>query len=252
MSFLLLLWVCAAGALLARRLDEAPTRLIDTLALGAALGLAGFAAFGFILGWAFGLSATTVIAAAALTTAVSLGLGVRPRVLFAESGTRPRAAVIVLAVFTAILVGRLADRALFRTPTGIATGDRHNFGDLPFHMGITAGFAYGNNFPPDHPELAGVPLTYPFFGDLVSGMILAMDPRAERLLGLQELKRHVYRTTISTEQRKPEEFNLFRNRDRAIAEACGQGPVRSGLQDWDVATGLRPAPAADSRTGYLN
>ena len=37
-----------------------------------------------------------------------------------------------------------------------------------------------------------------------------------------------------------------------IAEACGQGPVRSGLQDWDVATGLRPAPAADSRTGYLN
>ena len=52
-----------------------------------------------------------------------------------------------------------------------------------------------------------------------SGMILAMDPRAERLLGLQELKRHVYRTTISTEQRKPEEFNLFRNRDRAIAEA---------------------------------
>ncbi len=174
MTFLLLLWVCAAGALLARRLDEAPTRLIDTLALGAALGLAGFAAFGFILGWAFGLSATTVIAAAALTTAASLGLGVRPRALFAESGARPRAAVIVLAVFTAILVGRLADRALFRTPTGIATGDRHNFGDLPFHMGIAAGFAYGNNFPPDHPELAGVPLTYPFFGDLLSAMILTV------------------------------------------------------------------------------
>src|SRR6185369_11394244 len=63
---------------------------------------------------------------------------------------------------------------LFQTPIGVATGDRHNFGDLPFHMGIAAGFAYGNNFPPDHPELAGTPLTYPFFGDLISGMILAV------------------------------------------------------------------------------
>ena len=174
MTFLLILWVCAAGALLARRLDEAPTRLVDTLALGAAIGLAVFAAMGFILGWAFGLSATTVLAAAALTTATSFGLGVRPRALFAEPGARPRTGVIVLALLTAILVGRLADRTLFRTATGIATGDRHNFGDLPFHMGIAAGFAYGNNFPPEHPELAGVPLTYPFLGDLLSGMILAV------------------------------------------------------------------------------
>lgn len=173
MALLLLLWVCASGALLARRLDEG-TRLGDTLALGAALGLAVFAAFGFILGWAFGLSPLTVIGAAVLTTAVALGLGVRPRALLSGPRPRPGAGIVILALLTAILVGRLADRTLFLTPTGVATGDRHNFGDLPFHMGIAAGFAYGNNFPPDHPELAGVPLTYPFFGDLVSGMILAI------------------------------------------------------------------------------
>ena len=174
MSFLLILWVCAAGALLARRLDEAPTRLVDTLALGAALGLAVFAATGFILGWAFGLSSLTAIGAAVMTTVLALGLGARPAALFAEPRPRPRTGVIILALLAAILVGRLADRTLFQTPTGVATGDRHNFGDLPFHMGIAAGFAYGNNFPPDHPELAGVPLTYPFFGDLLSGMILAV------------------------------------------------------------------------------
>jgi hypothetical protein len=60
------------------------------------------------------------------------------------------------------------------TATGIATGDRHNFGDLPFHMAIASGFAYGHNFPPDHPELAGVPLTYPFFGDLIAAMVLTL------------------------------------------------------------------------------
>ena len=174
MSFLLLLWVCAAGALLARRLDESPSRLVDTLALGAAVGLAVFAGFGFILGWAFGLSAITVIGAALMTTVLALAQGARPSALFAGPRARPRAGVIILSLLTALLIGRLADRTLFRTATGIATGDRHNFGDLPFHMGIAAGFAWGNNFPPDHPELAGVPLTYPFFGDLLSGMILAV------------------------------------------------------------------------------
>ena len=174
MSFLLLLWVCASGALLAPRLDETPTRLVDTLALGSALGLAVFSAFGFVLGWAFGLSSITVIGAAVMTSVLALGQGARRSALFAGQRVRPRAGVIVLALLTAILVGRLADRTLFRTGTGVATGDRHNFGDLPFHMGIAAGFAYGENFPPEHPELAGVPLTYPFFGDLLSGMILAV------------------------------------------------------------------------------
>jgi hypothetical protein len=174
-SFLLLLWVCASGALLARRWDEESKRVLDTFALGAALGLAIFAAFGFVLGWAFGLTPATVITSALATSAVGLGLGARPSALgLAARAARPGAGMVVVIVLTSLFVGRLADRALFVTPEGIATGDRHNFGDLPFHMGIAAGFAYGNNFPPEHPELAGVPLTYPFFGDLVSGMILAV------------------------------------------------------------------------------
>jgi len=173
-SFLLLLWVCASGALLARRLDEHPTRPGDTLALGAAMGLAVFAAFGFILGWAFGLSTVTVVAAALLTSGLAMAPGVRPRRLYTGQIEEPPWGVGILTLFTVILVGLLAARTLFWTPAGVATGARHNFGDLPFHMGIAAGFAWGDNFPPDHPELAGVPLTYPFFGDLLSGMILAM------------------------------------------------------------------------------
>lgn len=173
MSLLLLLWVCAAGALLARRLDEGAARPADTLALGAAVGLALFAALGFILGWAFGLSALAVGAAAVLTMAIGLGAGARPSSLLSRSLVRPGRGVAILTLLSVLVVGRLADRTLFATATGVATADRHNFGDLPFHMGIAAGFAYGNNFPPQHPELSGVPLTYPFFGDLLSGMILA-------------------------------------------------------------------------------
>jgi hypothetical protein len=174
-ALLLLLWVCAAGSLLARRLD--PSRfLTETFALGSALGLGLFAGFGFVAGWALGLSTYTVVAAALLVMAAGLGLGVRPRELFAVVREKrwPGPAILVLCVLSIAIVARLADRTLFVTETGIATGDRHNFGDLPFHMAIAAGFAYGDNFPPDHPELAAVPLTYPFFCDLISGMVIAV------------------------------------------------------------------------------
>jgi hypothetical protein len=172
----LLLWVCAAGALLALRLDLTSTRLIDTMALGAAIGLAVFAGFGFVLGWVLGLSSIVVMGAALLTTAVGLGLGARPSALLdrARLLTRPSLGVILISVLSGALVTQLADRTLFETETGLATSDRHNYGDLPFHMSIAAGFAYGDNFPPDHPELAGVPLTYPFFCDLLSGMMVAV------------------------------------------------------------------------------
>ncbi len=173
-ALLLLLWVCAAGALLARRLDETSPRLGETLALGASIGLTIFAGFGFILGWGFGLSAFTVIGASILTMAVGLGLGAKPSAVRPRVWTRPTAGMVILILFTAAVVARLADRTLFETETGIATSDRHNFGDLPFHMAIAAGFAYGQNFPPDHPELAGVSLTYPFFCDLIAGMVLAI------------------------------------------------------------------------------
>ncbi len=146
------------------------------MALGAPVGLSIFAGIGFVLGWAFGLSIGTVIGAALLTAAIGLGLGTRPSGLKDSwrPVARPGLGVILLSVLSVTLVTRLADRTLFETDTGIATGDRHNFGDLPFHMSIAAGFAYGNNFPPDHPELAGVRLTYPFFCDLLSAMILTV------------------------------------------------------------------------------
>lgn len=51
-----------------------------------------------------------------------------------------------------------------------------------------------------------------------SGMIIAMSSPVEELLGLRELKAHVYDAAISTEKLKPREFNLMSNPDRGIAE----------------------------------
>ncbi len=38
-----------------------------------------------------------------------------------------------------------------------------------------------------------------------------------------------------------------------VVEACGKGSVRSGLQAWDVAAGVRkPLPGEDEQPGYLH
>jgi C4-dicarboxylate-specific signal transduction histidine kinase len=50
-----------------------------------------------------------------------------------------------------------------------------------------------------------------------NGMILAMSPQAEKILGLTELKEHVYSKTIAKEQLKPEEFNLLQSHNSQIA-----------------------------------
>jgi hypothetical protein len=63
-------------------------------------------------------------------------------------------------------------RAMYQTPQGIFTGVDTNIGDLPFHLSVVTGFAYGENFPPQHPEYAGVRLTYPFVVDFVTAMFV--------------------------------------------------------------------------------
>ncbi len=46
-----------------------------------------------------------------------------------------------------------------------------------------------------------------------------MSPQAEEILGLKELKDHVYKTTIGIEQLKPEEYNLLKSRNETIADS---------------------------------
>lgn len=49
-----------------------------------------------------------------------------------------------------------------------------------------------------------------------SGMILAMPEKVEQLLGLKELKAHVYKTNISQTVKKPDAFNILKNKNPAI------------------------------------
>ena len=72
----------------------------------------------------------------------------------------------------------------------------NNLGDLPYHLQITASFAYGENFPPQNPVFAGVGFSYHYISDflaalfvvaggtLAGGMFLVTISSAARLLAL--------------------------------------------------------------------
>jgi hypothetical protein len=80
-----------------------------------------------------------------------------------------------------LIVARLAllwSGALSIEPDGLWAGHQYIWGDWTVHLGDTTSFAYGDNFPPTHPRLAGAPLAYHYMTSLTAaGMVAAgLDP----------------------------------------------------------------------------
>jgi hypothetical protein len=158
--------------------DDEP--LLGRLAVGGPLGLTLLGLAGFVVASFFGLGLVALaigfVAAAAPLLALRdparrFLLREDARALLLSPG-RAKAALILFYGGMGVVVWRVCGRAVMAGSGGIGTGVDHNLGDLPFHIAIVARFLYGGNFPPEHPELAGVPLTYPFLVDFVAAMLM--------------------------------------------------------------------------------
>ncbi|HEV2529654.1 MAG TPA: hypothetical protein VGT61_14495 [Thermomicrobiales bacterium] len=55
---------------------------------------------------------------------------------------------------------------------GLFPGQINVWGDWPQHVGDAASFIYGNNFPPEHPRMAGVPYAYHYLSSLTGAMFI--------------------------------------------------------------------------------
>jgi hypothetical protein len=173
--------------------DDAP--LTARLAVGGPLGLAVFGLAGFVAASLLGLGPAAVAAgllaaAAPLLAFTDRGrrrqLDAEARAVFAQSG-RAGLATILFYICMAVLVWQVTERAVLFEGGGIGTGVDHNLGDLPFHLAIISSFAYGQNLPPEHPELAGVRLTYPFLVDFIAAMIVRAGGSLRSALFLEGL-----------------------------------------------------------------
>jgi len=195
MPFALLLALAAVGgATTLTYLYEREAPLWWRLCAGVCAGFALLGLAGFVLASLAGMTPAALALAGALAGSPLLLLlkGARRSRLAGDARRDARGAGGALArpgkggggfllMFAALAAAfwLVFANAMYRDGRGVFTGLDTNIGDLPFHVAIVTGFAHGENFPPEHPEMAGTRLTYPFVADFVTAMFVAAGSTLE-------------------------------------------------------------------------
>jgi hypothetical protein len=185
-SLALTLLVVLSGTVATYLYDEDAT-FAARLSSGACLGITGLGLVGFVIASFIGLT-TSALVLMALVCSLPLGLLGVPIYLehfqrdltnvsrsirrFTSKPDLQTCGYVLFYLTTAVILWRVFAKAVIQDEEGISTGLLNNFGDLPFHLSVITGFAYGNNFPPEDPTYAGVRFTYPFLSDFVSAIFL--------------------------------------------------------------------------------
>ena len=181
-SLALVLLVTASGTLAAYLYDEDAT-FAARLCAGACVGITVLGLVGFIFASFLGLTSIAILLTAVVLSLPFLLLRNQElRVIVREdlqgiarairNPTRLEFGYFVFYSIVIGILGRVFERAMLDLPEGMYTGVVNNFGDLPFHISVISGFAFGNNFPPEDPTYAGVKFTYPFLTDFVSAIFV--------------------------------------------------------------------------------
>lgn len=162
--------------------------------LGCSLDSLEQLAYGFPLGIV--ASSLALLATASLTGTLGweivvasgvASLGIAATIWPRRQGSAARGAMVSGAISWAavVVIGLIALRwaaywrsALVLAPDGLWAGSVNIWGDWSQHLGDVTAFAYGDNFPPTHPRLAGQPFAYHYLSSLtVAAMVpLGLDP----------------------------------------------------------------------------
>jgi hypothetical protein len=185
---LLLAAVAVTGGYVATYTFDRDAPVYARLATGAVLGLTLLAFAGFVLALVLAVTPVALVGAALVTALplVTLRAGSRRAAIAADlraAGGSVMAAIrgptigtavgVVYAGLIGIVTWLIADRTLFTASDGgLSINNVNNLGDLPYHLGITASFAYGENFPPENPVFAGVGFSYHYISDFLAALFV--------------------------------------------------------------------------------
>lgn len=192
---ILFIFVVSLGGFALTYLLEREQTLLWRAAAGTVIGQCLFLTFLFLVTFAAGLSAATIVVSAVVSFLPLLLLRnpeYRNRFrhdrlkakekLQGQNLSRALPFFYYFAFF--VLFVLFFDRAVMINADGIFTGGSNNLGDLPFHLGIIYSFTDAANFPPQNPSFAGAKFSYPFLADLGTAalMKLSVDLREAMLV----------------------------------------------------------------------
>ncbi|MFH1056557.1 MAG: hypothetical protein V1717_02035, partial [Candidatus Micrarchaeota archaeon] len=157
-----------AGFAAAKRLAVLDS-LAKKLSLGFLLGFAVQTFFILAISWLFGALSSELVMASSLLFFLA-GFKLQPQHPARYSKSVSKSELLALA-FALLFLALHLFAALRPTETGVE-GVISVWGDYPLHLGIASSFAFGSNFPPEYPILAGEPLKYSFAMDFASAILL--------------------------------------------------------------------------------
>ncbi|MFH1199743.1 MAG: hypothetical protein V1708_01620 [Candidatus Micrarchaeota archaeon] len=144
----------------------------EEIAVSCALGLTLATAAAFLAAYAIGaLNDGIIFCVSAAAAGSSLWWLGRKKAKFPKPdwNMTPGFAVctgvfLIISYFLALAFSIGSDGAVYSVA--------NSWGDYPLHFGIITSFAYGNNFPPQYPNLAETPMRYPVLFDFLSSILL--------------------------------------------------------------------------------
>ena len=184
---LTLVFLITVSGVVATYLYDDNASLGARLCSGACLGLAAWSLIGFVVASFIGLTGNAVVISAFLTSLplalllspkwmrkISDDLSIQTKAIsrFLSHPDSLNSLYVCFYLLVTVIFWRIFSRAMITDASGISTGLLNNFGDLPFHLSVITGFAFGHNFPPEDPTYAGVAFTYPFLSDFVAAMFV--------------------------------------------------------------------------------
>lgn len=186
--------LAVTGGMLASYLYDDDAPIAARLAYGAATGFLALALIGFVGAMALGLPAG--VGLAAVVVALPLPLLARASIrarLLADLGRLSRVPGIAGIAPWLYTIGIIAllwvvfSRVIIESDGVLSTGYVNNLGDLPLHLQIVASFAYGGNFPPEHPAYAGTAFAYPFLADFLTAAFVVTGASLREAFFLQNM-----------------------------------------------------------------
>lgn len=116
--------------------------------------------------------------------------------------------ILMYWVMVGIFFHFISSSAFFLKDDEYFTRYSDNYSDATLHSGIVAGFAYGDNFPPIHPDFSGTKLSYPFLVNFIAAMMVVLGLRIDQAFYLQYMLCFMFLTLLLQQW----SFALLKNR----------------------------------------